>query len=141
MFERKLLIDNSIPPANELSLEELRKGWGDWVGNAYVSMRDAEKGSYSLITLNQVLEHVRRPLPFLQHISEYLAKDGILFMEVPHRDDLYKSWVGPHILFWEKRSLVSVLGKAGMDIVFCKHLIFSNIYERAIANDATCSLV
>ena len=100
--------------------EALRKGWGDWVGNAYASIHDAEKESYSLITLNQVLEHVRQPFSFLQHISEYLVKRGILFLEVPHRDDLYKSWVGPHILFWEERSLVSVLGKTGMDIVFCK---------------------
>lgn len=100
--------------------EALRKGWGDWVTNAYASLYDAEKEKYGLITVSQVLEHVNRPLHFLQHVSEYLVNDGILFLEVPHRDDLYKHWVGPHILFWEERSLRNVLGKAGMDVIFCK---------------------
>lgn len=100
--------------------DTLRKGWGDWVTNAYDSLYDAEKDNYRLITLSEVLEHVRRPLHFLQHVSEYLVKDGTLFLEVPHRDDLYKYWVGPHILFWEERSLRNVLGNAGMDVVFCK---------------------
>ena len=133
---------NSIYDAVEPS-GALRRGWGDWVTNAYASLHDAERGNYLLIALSQVLEHVRRPLHFLQHVSEYLVRDGILFLEVPHRDDLYKYWVGPHILFWEQKSLIHVLGRAGMDVMFCqsagmrreeakKFLAKSSIIKKAI---------
>lgn len=97
-----------------------RKTWGQWVTKSYTSLAEADKGAYSLITLNQVLEHIRDPHHFLKEVFEYLQDDGLLFVDVPNRDDLYKQWLGPHLLFWEKRSLVNALKKVGMGPVFCE---------------------
>ena len=100
--------------------KECRNQWGDWVRKAYTSLDEAQKGKYFLAALNQVLEHINRPVHFLKEVSEYLVKNGILFIDVPNRDDMYKPTVEPHLLFWEKRSLQNVLNKAGFNLLFCE---------------------
>jgi SAM-dependent methyltransferase len=99
--------------------EECRRKWGNWVQKAYSTLAEAEKGKYSIIVLNQVLEHINRPLNFLKETSEYLVEGGTVFIDVPNRDDLYKKTVEPHLLFWEKKSLENVLMEAGFKVLFC----------------------
>jgi SAM-dependent methyltransferase len=98
---------------------DCRKEWGDWVLRSYPSLEETERQSYSVITLNQVLEHINRPVEFLREIAERLVQDGLLFIDVPYRDDLYKPSVEPHLLFWEKRSLEHAVQKAGLKSLYC----------------------
>lgn len=62
-----------------------------------------------LLVMSHVLEHVADPIGFLEKNLRRLKKRGILFVEVPCRDDLHKSQDEPHLLFFEKDSLRSIL--------------------------------
>lgn len=42
------------------------------------------EGSFRLVTLNHVLEHVARVEPFLAEVRRVLARDGLLFVAVPN---------------------------------------------------------
>lgn len=98
---------------------DCRKEWGNWVSRSYPSLKETRRQSYAAITLNQVLEHVNRPVEFLREITERLVPGGLLFIDVPHRDDLYKPSVGPHLLFWEKRSLEHAVKEVGLKTLYC----------------------
>ena len=98
---------------------DCRKEWGDWVLRSYPSLKETRRQSYSAITLNQVLEHINRPVEFLREITERLVPGGLLFIDVPCRDDLYKPSVQPHLLFWEKHSLEHAVQMAGLELRYC----------------------
>ena len=83
-------------------------------------LSNAPLESYNVITLNQVLEHVNHPVTFLKDISRYLKKDGLVLIDVPHRDDVFKSNVEPHLLFWDKGSLSYAVEQAGLKVLFCE---------------------
>ncbi|MBW1945403.1 MAG: class I SAM-dependent methyltransferase, partial [Deltaproteobacteria bacterium] len=96
-----------------------RQEWGPWVSNAYADLNEVKQAAYSGVVLNEVLEHVNQPVPFLGKIHRCLESRGYLFIDVPNRDDRYKPTVEPHILFWERRSLERAIGDAGFEILFC----------------------
>jgi SAM-dependent methyltransferase len=97
-----------------------RSGWGEWVSAAFDDLSAAPLESYNVITLNQVLEHVNQPLRFLKGIAKHLVKGGVVYIDVPHRDDLFKPTIEPHLLFWEKGSLSSAVIRAGFETLFCE---------------------
>jgi SAM-dependent methyltransferase len=99
--------------------EGCRKVWGDWVFCSYSSLAETCDHYYSVITLNQVLEHLNRPIQFLSEITKRLIPGGFLFIDVPYRDDLYKPSVEPHLLFWEKRSLEHAVMTVGLETLYC----------------------
>jgi len=68
-----------------------------------------------LIVMSHVLEHVPDPQFFLNHAAENLADGGVLFIEVPCSDWMYKSLDEPHILFFNKRSMRSLLESVGFE--------------------------
>jgi len=68
---------------------------------------EIQKKYFDVVTLNHVLEHVEQPVALLKMITEYLADDGLLFVEVPNTDsyllritDLYFKLKG---LDWSSR--------------------------------------
>ncbi|HEV2147054.1 MAG TPA: class I SAM-dependent methyltransferase [Longimicrobiaceae bacterium] len=46
-------------------------------------------GSFALVTLNHVLEHIPDPAPLLTEVRRILADDGLLFVAVPN----VRSWI------------------------------------------------
>lgn len=46
-------------------------------------------GSFDLVTLNHVLEHVADPAPFLREVHRVVADDGLLFVAVPN----VRTWI------------------------------------------------
>ena len=96
-----------------------RRGWGNWVSAAYDDLSGVPFEAYDVIVLNQVLEHVNSPLRFLEDVAQHLVRGGYLYIDVPHRDDLFKPSIEPHLLFWEKGSLSYLVERAGLSIVFC----------------------
>lgn len=79
-------------------------------------------GTYDMITLWNVLEHLPEPLLFLKAIRERLVPNGTLCLAVPVHDSweaqfFGKYWVGwelpRHMLAFNRQSIVALLDAAG----------------------------
>ena len=68
---------------------------------------------YDLLVLAHVLEHMDQPHDFLAGSMQRLRPGGLLFVEVPHRDDRYKALFESHLLFFNPQSLGDLLGRHG----------------------------
>jgi SAM-dependent methyltransferase len=82
--------------------------------NAYPRLEDvpAER-KFDLVVLSHVLEHLAEPHAFLADLMQRLRKGGLLFVEVPHRDYRYKALFESHLLFFNPKSLETLLGRHG----------------------------
>jgi len=90
-------------------------------------------GSFDVILLIQVLEHVRNPALVLSDIREITKEDGIVVIETPepgsldHRLFRNRYWAGYHMPrhFWimPRRELVGLLTAGGWDVISVKSLI------------------
>jgi len=99
---------------------EIRKGFQSaWhkkfshIDMLSVASLKAIKDKYDMVVLSHILEHVIDPREFLKDISEYLSPDGIIFIDVPHSDYLFKKDVFPHVGFFNKASLSNLIKKNG----------------------------
>ena len=81
------------------------------------SFSQDKKESFDVIFLNQVLEHVENPNPFIDFWSKYLSEDGVIYIEVPNQDYRFKQSVFPHTLFFSYKSLKNVLFNRGFEIL------------------------
>lgn len=92
-----------------------------------------ETGSYDVITMFHVLEHLTDPLAYIAKLREHLADNGILIIEVPNADDALLSQYGSnafadftywncHIYLYTNATLRMLLRKAGMDIEFIQQV-------------------
>lgn len=68
---------------------------------------------FDMIVLSHVVEHVSRPKEFLSAMSTCLKKDQLIFIEVPCRDWEHKPEDEPHLLFFEKKSMMALLTSLG----------------------------
>ena len=57
------------------------------------------------------------PSAFLDQIRSKLANNGIVFIDVPHSDFIYKKEVFPHLLFFSVDSLSRLLQKVGFSLI------------------------
>lgn len=69
--------------------------------------------SFDLIVLSHVLEHMTDPHEFIGIVLQFLRADGVLFIEVPNEDYLYKTNFEPHLLFFNEISLSATLSNHG----------------------------
>ena len=101
-------------PTNEPSLTLLRK--------PFESAR-AELGTFDVITLWHVLEHVHKPIELLRALGEHLAPDGVIVISVPNfksvQSELFKgAWfhLDPprHLIHFEPDTLTSTVEHAGL---------------------------
>lgn len=88
------------------------------VNAAYHWLHEVPKKKYQIVTLNQVLEHVSQPLQFLKAVKSVMKVNGLLYIDVPRRDDFYKPDVEPHVLFWDENTLRLALEKTGFKVLF-----------------------
>jgi 2-polyprenyl-3-methyl-5-hydroxy-6-metoxy-1,4-benzoquinol methylase len=98
---------------------KVRAMYGGQVNQQYSDITDVVENNYDLAVLNQVLEHLPEPIEFIQSICELLRDQGVLYIDVPFKDYLFKPSVEPHILFWSPKSLSFLIEKIGMKLVFC----------------------
>ncbi len=80
-----------------------------------------------VISLFHVLEHIKKPVEFLEEIKKYLTDDGIIIIEVPNIDDVlikqYKIeefkkfyfW-SPHLYYYSKKTLMHVFKESKYNI-------------------------
>lgn len=91
----------------------------------YYAQGPVGSGSYDLITLNHVLEHLPQPLALLQElISNNLAPQGLLYIEVPRANswqariagEAWMHWDIPkHLSHWTEEALVQQLQPMGLN--------------------------
>lgn len=74
---------------------------------------------FDLLVLTHVLEHMDRPHAFVAELMQRLRPGGLLFVEVPHRDDRYKALFESHLLFFNMPSLRDLLGRHGKVLDVC----------------------
>jgi len=60
---------------------------------------------YDVVILSHVLEHVTDPLSMLKSAVSLLVPNGILLLDVPNRDYLFKKDVFPHVLFFSLETI------------------------------------
>ena len=94
--------------------------WGSWVDERFTYIDELLEETYDLIIMNQVLEHVSKPIEFLNRIFSLITTKGLLYIDVPNGDHRFKPSLEPHILFWSETSLRRACEIAGFDIVFCE---------------------
>lgn len=91
-------------------------------GDAIHVVRNATdvEGTFDVVALSHVLEHVLDPAAFLSAAVALLAPGGTLFVEVPNRDERFKSDVFPHLLFFSPQSLSALATRLGLDIMMVR---------------------
>ena len=84
---------------------------------------------FDVITAFEVLEHVSKPIDFLNSIRGVLKPDGVLFCTVPTwdypkaRETKRLDWLPPvHLLFFTITSLIALLRKAGFLVQCIGHI-------------------
>lgn len=71
---------------------------------------------FDCIIVSQVLEHVVEPRSLIRLIFEKLSPGGLLFIDVPNQDHLFKEDVFPHLYFFNLNSLNSLLAGLGLNV-------------------------
>jgi SAM-dependent methyltransferase len=82
---------------------------------------DFPAGSFDVVTLWNVLEHVPRPVETLERIRSWLALDGWLFLSLPDADSriarlMGKRWVlllREHLWYFSPATIAALLSRSG----------------------------
>jgi SAM-dependent methyltransferase len=92
-------------------------------------------GDYEVVVLSHLLEHVGDPLSLLSSAVARLSPGGILFVDVPNQDYLFKKDVFPHLLFFSPSSLRFLLERESLEIisigVWGRNMFKSPLYFKA----------
>jgi 2-polyprenyl-3-methyl-5-hydroxy-6-metoxy-1,4-benzoquinol methylase len=81
-----------------------------------------ENSKFDLITINQVLEHIKNPINFLQDVAHLLKPNGQIYLEVPSASDLnylpsnHDRFQSQHFYIFNISSLNKVIENAGFRV-------------------------
>lgn len=110
----------------------IRKAINNEGVKCYSSIDELE-GEYDIITLFHVLEHLVNPIETLRGLKRFLAKNGIIIIEVPNADDalltLYKSAAFADFTYWSCHTylynsftLKKIAEKSGLSVKMVKQI-------------------
>lgn len=75
-------------------------------------------GTFDLVVMSHVLEHIEDPVGFLEHVKERLARDALLFVEVPdHEQNPFELAIADHCNHFSLESLARTFRRAGLGVV------------------------
>ncbi|PTY04046.1 hypothetical protein DB346_04430 [Verrucomicrobia bacterium LW23] len=84
----------------------------------YTGRLEEVPGTFNLISLIHVLEHIENPLPFLKQIRSMLAPDGFLLVELPsYQDNPFELLIADHATHFSVETAAALLQKAGFNVV------------------------
>ena len=89
------------------------------IGNHHNKYED-NSGSFDLVIMRHVLEHIVRPHSFLQNHEGALGENGLLFIEVPdwsELDDVTDPVNFEHVNHFSQATLTRLLDRAGFNVV------------------------
>ena len=98
------------------ALTNVWKGRSKIEFKAWEDIKDAA-GDFDLIILSHVLEHVNDPKRMLQQAAAFLNEGGLLLVDVPHQDYLFKEDVSPHVLFYDPSNLRKLVKESGLKVI------------------------
>lgn len=104
--------------------EYARETLGLDVATATLDSADLPQGSFSAVTMNDVIEHLPDPGEALDRIHGLLAPDGVLYMAIPDAGSrvaraLGKRWwsvIPTHVQYFTRNSVRELLGRHGFTI-------------------------
>jgi SAM-dependent methyltransferase len=94
---------------------------------------------FDLVTICYVLEHVPDPLPFLSGIISHVKPGGYVFIDLPERDDTFKSLLEPHVAVYTEKSLLALADKTGLSVIH--HTGYGQLRDLLIAEHNGIKLV
>ena len=74
----------------------------------------SEENTYDLVVMSHVLEHTLDPVAFLSEAIRKMRVGGCIFIEVPCNDWIYKEVYEPHMLFFDKKPMETLLSSLGL---------------------------
>ena len=113
--------------------------------NAATKIEELNKKDFDIIVVFHVLEHIINPMEFIKFLIKYLKKGGVLFLEIPNKDYMFKKLFEPHVLFFNANSLDVLLNEFpfyDIEIVGCgreldnipKERSMKKVFRRQIGN-------
>jgi len=113
---------SGVEPSEETA-ESLRvEGFDIVTGNLQRFVAEAP-GSFDVITMSHVVEHVNEPIPFLQAAASMLKPEGLLVAEVPNVSWQLQKGRHPrsahtaHLYYHTERSLTALFGVSGLRVL------------------------
>lgn len=112
---RRLVNYTAVEP-DPVMRQAMQKAWDVRHGGEISAISDLAdvSGSYDLVVLSHVLEHVSEPKEFMEMVLQKVKAGGVIFVEIPNQDYLFKKNVFPHLLFFTEKGLVKLLGRCGL---------------------------
>jgi len=93
---------------------------------------DGEAGSYDVVTLWDVIEHVPDPTAYVRKAADLLRAGGVISLATPDVDSLParlagKRWVAyklseEHVYYFSVKTLTQLLDAAGFDVLNVRHI-------------------
>lgn len=99
--------------------ESLKKTWQSHFNDKKLTIADSPdnaRGPYDVVVFSHVLEHITDPRPLLKTVRERLTAGGVLFIDIPYCDYLFKENVFPHVLFFDRVSLKMLCEENGFKV-------------------------
>ncbi len=72
---------------------------------------------FDLVVISHVLEHVTDPIHFLTRYIKTIKKNSCLYIEVPCSDWSHMKKMEPHLLFFDKKSMLVLINKLKLTLV------------------------
>lgn len=111
----------------ERAVEEARRHFPDRVFPGTLDeVTQLEKGSFDVIFASHLIEHIPRPAPFVQDLSEYLRPGGLLVFVTPNCASLLARVSGPrwvsfkipeHVTYFNPATMRLLLENAGLEAI------------------------
>jgi SAM-dependent methyltransferase len=86
-----------------------------------------DDGSFDIVYLMQVFEHLRDPHDFMRELSRVLKQDGMLYLALPNAASVWRrvfgrnwlsGWFAPfHLYCYNRGALAALAGQHGFEVV------------------------
>lgn len=85
---------------------------------------------YDVVTLSDLIEHVKDPRSILQNLKKSLKKDGVIVIQTGDADSLWAKLMGKnwhffappqHLYFFSRRTITELLNQAGFEVIKITH--------------------
>lgn len=116
---------------SEWAVQEGRKRLGLDIDQGTTDDLEFAAGSFDVVTMWHVLEHVEKPVETLVRIRGWLKQDGVLVLECPNMDSFdarrygaqWRGWSLPyHVWHYTPESLAAVVQESGYEVVHAESL-------------------
>lgn len=116
---------------SEWAVQEGRSRLGLEIDKGNTDDVDFPDGSFDIITMWHVIEHVEQPIEALSEVRRWLKQDGLLVIECPNMDSFdarrcgkdWRGWSIPyHLWHYTPASLAMMLQRSGYEVLHTEKL-------------------